>query len=73
MTALLPPAWIRERPHLTISPPLWHAEQTVTAAGIRVTTCAEVIGPDQVEIRADGRDDHGDVCATCQEHVGEVG
>jgi len=66
-----PPAWIRSRPRLTLSAP-WHLLQTVTPAGIRVTSCAEVLVPDDdVEIGAD--DDAGERCSVCSQHHDDAG
>ena len=69
MTPVAPTHLIRERTALSIGPPLWHAEQSVTPGGIRVTPCAEVIAPDLLEVRADDPEAGHDICPVCQEHL----
>ena len=65
------PVWIRQRPVVVIVSAAWHVEQQVTPAGVRVTSCALVIAPDEVERFAaePGLDPAEDRCAVCWEHL----
>ena len=62
--------WIRNVSALDFDADTWHLQQTVTAAGVRVTSCATVLGPDDdVEVfvgEAIGPED--EVCRACLEH-----
>ena len=62
-----PPAWVRHRAIFSMSAP-WHLLQAVTPAGIRVTSCGEILTPDEdVEARAADEAD-GERCSMCTEH-----
>lgn len=70
MTASTSPAWIRERPHVAINHPLWHVEHIVTSAGIRVTSCAVVLAPDEIEqLAIEDLEADPALCPSCREHM----
>jgi len=60
--------WIRPRALLSQGA-FWHVEQTVTAAGVRITSCAEVVTPDDdVEYALPDDAPNADLCALCAAH-----
>ncbi len=62
-----PPAWVRHRAILAMSAH-WHLLQAVTPAGIRVTSCGEILTPDEdVEVGPD-EGSEGNRCPVCTEH-----
>jgi hypothetical protein len=66
-----PPAWVRHRPILAMSAP-WHLLQAVTPAGIRVTSCGEILTPDE-DVEAGAADElDGDRCPVCRQHHDDV-
>jgi hypothetical protein len=62
--------WIR--PTALWEPRTWHLETTTTQAGVRITSCAVVMGPeDAVEVRQlESIDEGAPLCPACSDHAG---
>ena len=52
--ALASRSWVRHRSRLAL-PSLWHLQQTVSPAGVRITSCARVLAPGDAVDEADRR------------------
>jgi hypothetical protein len=62
-------AWIRQRSNLSVEPS-WHLQQTMSPAGVRITSCAEVLTPDdEVEIAPGHIDLRHHRCGACAAHA----
>jgi hypothetical protein len=62
--------WIR--PTVMWESRAWHLETTTTRAGVMITSCAVVMGPDDaVEVRQlDAIGDGAALCPACSDHAG---
>jgi hypothetical protein len=65
-------SWIR--PTVMWESRAWHLETTTTQAGVMITSCAVVMGPDDaVEARQlDAIGDGAALCPACSDHAGLV-
>jgi hypothetical protein len=62
--------WIR--PTVMWEPRTWHLEITTTGAGVIITSCAVVMGPDDaVEVRPfESIGEGASLCPACSDHAG---
>jgi hypothetical protein len=70
MHAIPGSTWIR--PTVMWESRAWHLETTTTRAGVMVTSCAVVMGPDEaVEVsRLDAIGEGAALCPACSDHAG---